>query len=380
MKNLILKRRIAVLVAVCFLLLQTISVAKTTADINFAGVTARSLGLGNASVATVSNAEAIFVNPAAMAETKEWSFTSMSTTLMQTVTYQMVGATYSTDYGVIGLGYVGAETPAGYYTTNQSSVATAAEMNYADRLFILSYAKALSDVMKAPAGMGKLYVGTNLKYYSKGLSGGYTNSGSGYSTDVGILLKTNDNTRFGLTLQNTASSISWSTGTGENVESAIKMGGAHVVAVPWTSEKVLLTTDLHLGAKTTLHIGAEYKALDILAVRIGLDQAAASTSSSTTGIANNLTAGIGLNLSGISFDYAYHQDSTLANNNCHYFSLSYAPANINKKKAAEAKITHNQKLAELPEAKHAAELGKSASVDSGIVIDADLAKLMQLKK
>jgi len=95
---------LGVLIIIAILVLQGAVFAKTSADISFVGVTARSLSMGNASTAVAENAEAIFVNPASLAETKQWSFTSMSTTLMQTVSYQMVGGSYATDFGVVGLG------------------------------------------------------------------------------------------------------------------------------------------------------------------------------------------------------------------------------------------------------------------------------------
>jgi hypothetical protein len=286
---------------------------------------------------------------------------------------------------VIGLGYIGAQTPAGYYTTDQTSISNAPEMSYADRLFLFSYAAMLNDRVKVPRNMGELSLGVNLKYYQKGLSGGYTNSGTGFSSDLAFLLKPNENTRFGLNLQNVASAMNWSTGAAENVESAVRVGGAHTFNL--FSQKVLVSADLNIGslsnAPLTWHLGAEYKPLEMLALRAGYDQAAVSTASSAVGTAGNLTAGLGIQMAGVSFDYAYHQDSTLADNNCHYFSLSYAPALHNKETVAKTKITHESKLAsQLPEIKYAKELDKGASASKGsaVVIDADLAKLMELKK
>ncbi|MCX5750208.1 MAG: hypothetical protein NT099_00805 [Candidatus Saganbacteria bacterium] len=388
-KNISLKNRIKniVVLITLFLLLTQISsfAAKTGVDINFAGVSARSIAMGNASTAITENAEAIFVNPAGIATTRGWSFTSMSTKLMETVDYQMLGGTYATSVGVFGLGYLGAQSPAGYYTTDQASVNAAPSMAYADRLLFVSYAASLNNTIKVPDNMGELYVGANLKCQSKGLSGGFTNSGSGYSSDLGLLVKANENTSFGVSLQNVISSLTWTSGAQEKIESAAKIGVAHRFEI--YSEKVLVSADLHTSslsnAPMTYHVGAEYKPMNILALRIGLDQVAAAASSSTVSTATNLTAGVGLNLAGVSFDYAYHQDSSLSQNNCHYFSLSYAPETINKR-SVQKPVVNTEVKTNLPELNYASALDKKVenknSNKSKIVMDADLAKLMEISK
>ena len=79
------------------------------------------------------------------------------------------------------------------------------------------------------------------------------------------------------------------------------------------------------------HLGAEYKPIDWVSIRAGIDQDA-----SPTGVSTNPTLGVGFKYSGFSFDYAYHPYGEIPDNATHYFSISYAPEAV-KEKAKEEK-------------------------------------------
>jgi hypothetical protein len=70
-----------------------------------------------------------------------------------------------------------------------------------------------------------------------------------------------------------------------------------------------------------LHAGVEWKPMALLAVRGGLERVPTGNSSA----AMNMTAGVGLDLKGIKFDYAYFNDGALAANSTHYFTISFLP-------------------------------------------------------
>ena len=67
-----------------------------------------------------------------------------------------------------------------------------------------------------------------------------------------------------------------------------------------------------------LHGGFEYNPIDFLSIRGGIDQDPLNLGDSVS----NFTAGIGIKVAGVSFDYAYKQDNQIESNARHYFSLS----------------------------------------------------------
>jgi hypothetical protein len=70
------------------------------------------------------------------------------------------------------------------------------------------------------------------------------------------------------------------------------------------------------------HTGLEFMPLPILSLRAGIDQKPKAENSGI-GIDNNLTAGVGLNFHGITFDYAYHQFGDIGENAAHFVSIGF---------------------------------------------------------
>jgi hypothetical protein len=295
---------------------QTPAFAASSFDLGMVGVGARAIGMGKAYVAVVDDTNAVFVNPAGLAVQDEWSATSMSTKLMDKVDYKMLGGAYKTDFGTFGVGYISANTPAGYLTTDKNSLAGATAISYGSSQLSLSYARSLSDMVKGSA-LGNLSVGVNLKLLRNDFNG-YDASSNGQGIDLGFLLKPKSNLTFGACFKNITGSVKWKNGTDENIEGNTKLGGA----VNLLDNKLLLTLDTEFSSgPVLLHSGAEYKINRFLALRAGLDQSAVDANNTAT----NLTAGIGLNMNGIYFDYAFRQDNQLADNSTHYFSISLKP-------------------------------------------------------
>lgn len=294
--------------------------ASSSFDLGMVGVGARAIGMGKAYVAVVDDTNAVFVNPAGLAVQDQWSATSMSTKLMDKVDYKLLGGAYKTDFGTFGVGYISANTPAGYYTTDKASLTGATAMSYGSSQLLLSYARSLSDIVKGSA-LGNLSVGVNLKVLRNDFDG-YDASATGQGVDLGFLLKPKSNVALGACFKNLAGNVKWKSGTDESLEGDTKLGGA----VKLMDDKLLLALDTEFSSgPVLLHGGAEYKISDFLALRAGLDQSAADANNTAT----NFTAGIGLNLSGIYFDYAFRQDNLLAENSTHYFSISFKPEFIN---------------------------------------------------
>ncbi|MFA4858691.1 MAG: PorV/PorQ family protein [Candidatus Margulisiibacteriota bacterium] len=346
-------------------------------DISVVASGARSMAMGRATVAQNLGATAIFSNPAGTVNDSPWGLTSMSTQLLHRVDYKMLSGTYNIGNATCGIGYVSAATPAGYYTTDSGSLASAQAISYGDSQFALSYASKLNDKIKHPKSIGDLSVGASLKLLNRGFSGtgveGY--SGTGYAADVGVILDNCTGTTFGASVNNLLSSLSWASGYTETLPTTIKLGGS----------RTLLENNLTVAAEgdftfsstpMTLHCGAEYTPFSFISVRAGVDQVASTSGSDTGAASTNLTAGLGINFEGFAFDYAYRHDSSLSDNMTHYFSISYSPEPLAKpvvqKAAAENEYvetsTPAQALKEPPAQR------KAATVDS------DLAELLELDR
>ena len=293
---------------------------KTSLDLGVAGVGARPLGMGKAHVAIADDANAVFVNPAGLGTQKGWSVTSMSTKLLNRVDYKLLGATYNSKIGTIGIGYIGMSTPAGYSTTTKASLTGASAMSYGASQIVVSFAKNLGEAIKGSSGLGNLSIGASLKMLSNSFTG-YDASGSGQAFDVGIMMRPRENVSFGINVQNLGSTVKWGNGSSEQVESKTKIGGAIKLA----ENKLLVALDADMSMKENIpllfHGGLEWKPMSLLALRAGIDQSAFNTSS----VVSNITLGAGLKVAGVSFDYAYHQDANLGSNSCHYISLSIKP-------------------------------------------------------
>jgi len=317
-------------IAFCLLVLTLVIspvFAKSAFDLSTAGIGARPMGMGSAYVAIADDPSAIAMNPAGIGFQKTWGVTTMSTKLMGRVDYRMLGGVYPTQYGTIGFNYLSATTPAGFLTTTDpNSLNNPQPLTYGSTVMMLSYGRNLSEIMRSSSSMGNASFGMNLKSLSNKFDG-FDGSGSGMSLDVGLLMKQKSNISIGLTVQNIGGSMTWKNGTKEEMPVITKLGGAYYF------DKGLAALDVEFGPATLVHAGVEYKLVSMLAIRAGLDQAQVSA----TEVANNLTTGVGINVGGVSFDYAYRMDNSLANNSTSYFSISFQPPVPAEKKLLKGK-------------------------------------------
>ena len=86
-------------------------------------------------------------------------------------------------------------------------------------------------------------------------------------------------------------------------------------------------TPLRPTIPNLMHLGLEWSPLESLSLRMGIDQDVVGTGGANLNVANNLTCGLGLAYNGFRFDYAFHQYYAIADNDTHYFSLSYGMFN-----------------------------------------------------
>ena len=338
---------IAVIILIALAALASTSFAKEAVDISSASVGARAMGMGGAYVGVADDANSVFLNPAGLGGIKNWGITSMSTNLLGTVDYKMAGAAFHTNYGTFGVGYLAASTPAGFLTTDKGSISDAASISYGNSMIFLSYGVNLNDVINAD-GLGNLSLGASLKFLNQNFEGIDGASATGFNADAGALFKVNKWLNVGCSVRNAIpeGSVVWQSGTEEADASVVKFGGSvrllgkEGLYKLWNNELTLnVDSDMYMTDQkpVALHAGLEWKPVDFIALRGGLTQDLIGIEGGTVDVSSNITAGVGLNLAGFSFDYAYKADVNAGDLQTHYFSISYSP---------EIKPAKDKKIAE----------------------------------
>ncbi len=300
-------------------LLASAASAKSALDPGIAGVGARPMGMGRSFVAVANDVNALFLNPAGMAFQKSWALTSMSTRLLNRADYKMMGGTYPTEFGNFGLGFIALTAPAGYLTSDRSSLAAATPISYGSSMLVISYGYDMNNQIRTNS-LGHLAFGGSLKLINNGFAGIDNAQGRGMEADLAVIYKPKDGLTLGANFQNLLSGgkIAWTSDTKENVPSNLKIGAAYQVK---PNLLVSLDSDFKLSSQPCLfHAGVEWSPSPLVVLRTGIDQDFAGNKT-----VNNLTAGIGVKFKGFGFDYAYRQDGTQAELSNHYFSLSFSP-------------------------------------------------------
>lgn len=320
---------------------------------------ARPLGMGKAYVGLADDAGSIFLNPAGLANPIRWQVTSMSGKLLDEFNYVSLSGLYPTNYGNLGIAYVGSSISGALPTTVDATSSpddpiyvvdtSQQEMSYYNNLFILSYGSKLDRLMdlgfmkavdQRLPGLRNINFGANLKLYSVNLTGDHITGGnaSGQELDVGAQGQFNKWLSLGGTVQNAlpmawGGKLHYDAGWDESYPAVVKLGLAADVLGPNAIRtigghklKVLADVDYEPTRANTVppifHLGAEWKPIDLIAIRAGLDQEMAGANTTVS----NLTSGIGLYYGDFRFDYAYHQFAGAPGVDNHFFSLSYGIA------------------------------------------------------
>lgn len=296
-------------------------------DPSYIGVGARPLGMGKAYVALADDAASIFVNPAALGRIDRVLFSSMYSNLMEEMNYVEGSVTYPIGPGTLAVGYLGVSSPAiDLYTEDGSgNPVSAGKADYNNYVAYISYGSKLAVINP------DIMVGISLKAFSEGFSGSdltENGAGTGSNIDIGILYQPSNWLTCGITRQNALESgkMNFVSGIKEDLPSLTKIGMNMTVlgkfGLQKSNMKLNLAADLDIdstGKKdNTLHLGAEFWPIDMLAVRAGIDQDAVAGA-----VQSNLTAGVGLRIGNVQFDYAYHTYYDIPENTTNYFSISF---------------------------------------------------------
>ena len=318
---------------------------------------ARPLAMGKAFVGLADDVSSIFLNPAGLANPQRWQVTSMSGKLLEEFNYLSLSGLYPTNYGNFGLAYVGSSIGGALPTTIEAGSdpddpiytvdLTQDPMSYYNNLLLLSYGNKLEPILNLPGlslignrfpGLKGTNIGLNFKLFSVNLTGdGITQgSASGTEIDFGIQGKPLKWLGLGANVQNLlpfamGGKLTYASGWEESYPAVLKLGVAVDVIGPKDAlrklgnHKIKLLVDLDYEVSrseqipTLLHFGLEWKPLDLIGIRAGIDQEMVGIGQ----VANNMTGGVGIYYGDFRFDYAYHQFAGAPGVDNHFFSLSY---------------------------------------------------------
>jgi hypothetical protein len=350
------------LVTVCWLLVSGTAFAQAAPDPIRIATGARPLGMGKALVGLADDVGSIFMNPAGLANPNRWQVTSMSGKLLDEFNYLSLSGLYPTDAGNFGLAYINSSIGGALPTTIESGSdpddpvyvvdTTQDQMSYSNNLFILSYGTKLDRVLKLPTlsqvaerapWLNDVNFGANLKIFTVSLTGDHiTNaqgSARGTELDLGLQGKPIPWLAWGVNLQNAlpfamGGKLHYESGWDESYPAVLKLGLSTDVLGPENAlrelgqHKLKLLTDLDYEVSrsnkipTLFHLGLEWKPLELIAIRAGIDQEMVGVGET----ANNFTSGVGVYYGDFRFDYAYHQFAGAPGIDNHFFSLSYGIA------------------------------------------------------
>ncbi len=284
------------------------------ADPMYIGVGARPLGMGKAYVALAEGGDAIFINPAGLGGMRQPCLTSMFANLMGDVDYTVFGGGYPiTSNSAFGLGAV--MMNAGGIDLRTSAGVANGTGTWKKSVIFVGYGLNLENI--------RTKIGANLKYYSQGGDGNSNISeaiSSGLGMDLGLIYSFSDDLSLGLAVQNVGGAkLKNSKGTEQTINQVLKVG-SKLNLYPFGGQKLTLVLDADLlsGGAQVWHVGAEYFPLKNLALRLGLEKDINKIEDET-----NPTAGVGLRLGGMEFNYAYHPYNLAPENGTHFFSISY---------------------------------------------------------
>jgi hypothetical protein len=314
----------------------------------------RVLGLGKAYIALSDDVGAIFTNPSGMADAEGWQLSSMQGQLLDEFNYLSFAGIYATPAGVFGLGFAGSSISGAYSGTIEAGsdpedpiyVIDLSEpvMGNYNNAFVLSYANHMEKINylnRLPLAKD-LSVGANLKLfqvsiYGDGITGGDANGmeldlGAKYSPPIKWM-------NFGIAVQNMlpfnmGGKLSYDSGHEESYPAVVEVGSAFRVLGKENSFRALGGHELTLLADfdhhptlnnypVVWHLGAEWKPIPIFAIRMGIDQDTAGDGLGGLEVISDQTWGIGLQMAGLHFDYAYHAFTGAPDTTNHFFSLSY---------------------------------------------------------
>ncbi|OGC05698.1 hypothetical protein A2230_00035 [candidate division WOR-1 bacterium RIFOXYA2_FULL_36_21] len=294
----------------------------TAIDPTEIGVGARSLGMGKAYTAIADDGSAMFTNPAGLSKSSGFQIVSMNGNLLTEVPYTLVGLSQNMLEGTVAVGYVGLGMSGIQETVlvNGTPEATGNEASFGNSVFNISYSTDIEKVdifNRINTGIFRdIKMGASVKFINQGYSGGGTSfsSGnkSGLDVDLGLISKIGKNETVGLAIKNI---LPGNNIGAEELPMSITAGFSN----KFEKLNLLLAVDLEVRDSYLFHVGCEWKPIEFISLRGGIDQ-----SPSGGEVVTNTATGVGINIKGFTFDYAYHTYAELVEFSTHYFSIGYS--------------------------------------------------------
>jgi len=253
------------------------------------GVGGRALGMGKAYVSIANDATAPYWNPAGLAFLRQQEVIAQYTNLFESTFLSYLG--YSRpffDLGVFGIGVVDLRSLD--FERTESKPVVLGHFNESNDTFLLSYGRRQDYIYSIPV---KLSYGANFKIVNQSVLG---YSGTGVGIDVGVMSKPIKGLSLGLIVQNLLQPRLKLDEESDTFPLSGRLGASYECGFNVYKYNTRTTISMEMDKtehrKEKFHYGFEYKIMDTIGLRAGLDD-------------SELTLGLGLSIKNYNMDYAY---------------------------------------------------------------------------
>ncbi|KAF0134936.1 MAG: hypothetical protein FD145_317 [Candidatus Saganbacteria bacterium] len=290
-------------IAVFIILLCQLKSFGGSLDIGKIGFGARAIALGRSQVAA-QDISSIYMCPANAAQISNVELVSMYSKFTEEVIYNYLGLGIPMLEGK--LGGIGVA----YLSTGVTSINNTALDNSGHPYVVSSFDQSNKMLILSAGGKINSFFssGVSIKFFTKSFEGINRGSANGFDADLGFIFNPNERGFIGLSAQNILpidfGSLAWGSGATEDTPASLRIGGKFGL-----KENLALLFDLDSEG---VHSGVEWHPTKPLAIRGGFERMSDI---------NSFSIGAGLELMGVSFDYAYSISSSFYEASTHYFSL-----------------------------------------------------------
>ncbi len=243
------------------------------------GAGARSLGMGKAFVSIADDATAAYWNPAGLAGISRPELTALHTILWGGTVYDFISYVQPTEFGGT-FGFSGTRLFLGGIEGRDSDNRKTYDFEDIQSAYGISYGQRVLD---------NLSVGGGFKRMTHTLD---DHTSGNYTMDIGVLYSPIDSLSLGMNLQNLFA-VKFGDSTDTSLPMNLRLGASYRLL----RDRLLLATDLAASVYgwdmgLPVFMGAEYKAMDFLDIRFGVDR-------------EEINIGFGLTYLDYGLDYSY---------------------------------------------------------------------------